>query len=138
MPGAATTTQSEFDFIRDIERSAIEQFNRENPYDQSFSNDVAGFVAAVNWTGDGHWLAVFAVIHAVYLALVVCFRRAEVVQAGVFVTICGLVFALEYINAFLHYHWREFSTQDYFDRHGTFLGVMLAGPLMLIGFLQVR
>ena len=123
-------------FVRDIERSAIDEFNRENPYEQTFYNDVAGFVAAVNWKEDGHWLAVLFGIQLMYFLLVVCFRRVEIIQLGVFVTICGLILASEYVNQFLHDHWREFSTQDYFDEHGVFFSVVFSGPLLAIGFLQ--
>ena len=128
----------ESQFIKDIERSAIEEFNREHPYEQSLYNDIAGFIAAINWEGDGHWLASIAVVIVVYFCLIVCFRRAEIVQLGVFVSICFIVVVAEPLNAFLHEHWRDFSTQDYFDEHGVFLSCLLTGPLLLLGFLQVR
>ena len=51
------------------------------------------------------------------------------------------VYASERLNAAAHARWRSFATQDYFDRRGVFVGVVWAGPLililcaMLIGFL---
>lgn len=137
MDNIPSANMPESQFIKDIEQSTIDSFNQENPYEQSFYNDAAGFVAAVNWQEDGHWLAIFPVIHVVYFSLVICFRRVEIIQLGIFFSICGLLFALEYVNVFLQDHWREFSTQNYFDSHGLFLGIMLAGPLLVIGFFQV-
>lgn len=128
----------ESQFIRDIEKSAIDAFNEEHPYEQSFYNDVAGFVAAVNWEADGHWLTAFAAVHAVFFILIVFCRRVEIVQLATFVSICGLVLASEVVNAFLHEHWRDFATQDYFDEHGVFFSCLFSGPLLILGFLQVR
>ena len=128
----------ESQFIRDIEKSAIDAFNEEHPYEQSFYNDVAGFVAAVNWEADGHWLAAFAAVHAVFFILIVFCRRVEIVQLATFVSICGVVMASEVVNAFLHEHWRDFATQDYFDEHGVFFSCLFSGPLLILGFLQVR
>ena len=51
------------------------------------------------------------------------------------------MYASERLNAAAHARWRSFATQDYFDRRGVFVGVVWAGPLililcaMLIGFL---
>eukprot|EP00750_Incisomonas_marina_P005839 INCI14165.1.p1 GENE.INCI14165.1~~INCI14165.1.p1 ORF type:complete len:208 (-),score=39.03 INCI14165.1:193-744(-) len=127
----------ESQFIRDIEKSAIDAFNEEHPYEQSFYNDVAGFVAAVNWEADGHWLAAFAAVHAVFFILIVFCRRVEIVQLATFVSICGVVMASEVVNAFLHEHWRDFATQDYFDEHGVFFSCLFSGPLLILGFLQL-
>ena len=129
---------SDSEFIRDIERSAIAEFNRENPYEQSLYSDLAGFFAAVDWANDGLWLAVFAVLHGTFFILIVGFRRIEIVQLFVFIAICALILAAESINSLLHANWREFSTQDYFDEHGVFLSCFMSGPLLALGFLQVR
>jgi uncharacterized membrane protein YgcG len=137
MPPKSGHIPADSQFIRDIERSAIDEFNREHPYEQSFYNDVAGFIAAIDWEADGYWLAVVAVVHLVYFSLIVCFRRVETVQLSVFVSICVVVLASESINTFLHEHWWEFATQDYFDPHGVFLSCLLSGPLLALGFLQV-
>ena len=137
LPPQSNHFAADSQFIHDIERSAIDEFNREHPYEQSFSNDIAGFVAAVDWHADGHWLAIIAAVHLVYFSLIVCFRRVEMVQLAVFVSICVMVLASESINTFLREHWRDFATQDYFDPHGVFLSCLLSGPLLGLGFLQV-
>lgn len=40
----------------------------------------------------------------------------------------------EFINTYLRHRWQEFSRQNYFDEHGIFMGVMWAGPLLILGF----
>ena len=51
------------------------------------------------------------------------------------------MYASERLNTAAHARWRAFATQDYFDRRGVFVGVLWAGPLilvlcaMLVGFL---
>lgn len=40
----------------------------------------------------------------------------------------------ELINTYLRDRWHEFSRQNYFDEHGIFMGVVWAGPLLLLGF----
>ena len=40
----------------------------------------------------------------------------------------------EVINTFLRNRWPDFSRQNYFDEHGIFMGVMWAGPLLILGF----
>lgn len=55
-------------------------------------------------------------------------------QAGLFTVILVGARSSELINTYLRHHWREFSRQNYFDEHGVFMGVMWAGPLLLLGF----
>lgn len=40
----------------------------------------------------------------------------------------------EFINTYLRNRWHDFSGQNYFDEHGIFMGVMWAGPLLILGF----
>lgn len=42
-----------------------------------------------------------------------------------------------WINSFFHNHFREFSDQDYFDKNGLFISVVLSAPLLFIGFFIV-
>jgi transmembrane protein 18 len=42
-----------------------------------------------------------------------------------------IVRSSEYLNTWGADHWEEFATQDYFDRRGVFVGIMVSGPLLL-------
>lgn len=51
--------------------------------------------------------------------------------------VCVLVFigimvrSAEWINKQGAKHWEQFATQDYFDKRGIFIGIMLAAPLLI-------
>lgn len=55
-------------------------------------------------------------------------------KVGLFTVILGGTRSSEFINTYLRDRWHEFSRQNYFDEHGIFMGVMWAGPLLLLGF----
>lgn len=42
-----------------------------------------------------------------------------------------LVRSAEWLNTKGEEHWESFATQDYFDKRGIFVGIMLCGPLLL-------
>ena len=47
------------------------------------------------------------------------------------------IYAAERINVWAGQNWRSFSTQNYFDKSGVFIGVVYAAPLLAIMFLQL-
>lgn len=49
----------------------------------------------------------------------------------ILVLIGVIVRSAEYFNGWGAQHWEEFATQDYFDKRGVFVGIMLSGPLLL-------
>lgn len=60
--------------------------------------------------------------------------QSHVLQVGLFAVILGGTRLSEVINTFLRNRWPDFSRQNYFDEHGIFMGVMWAGPLLILGF----
>ena len=58
-------------------------------------------------------------------------------QAALFLYICVAVFSAERLNGLARTHWRSFSKQMYFDKHGIFASGVLSAPLLLIGFGQL-
>lgn len=55
----------------------------------------------------------------------------------VMVIIAVLVKSAEFLNQLGAEHWRSFATQNYFDRRGIFVSVMLCGPLLLYSFIML-
>lgn len=51
--------------------------------------------------------------------------------------IAVIVRAAERLNDYGAKHWKEFATQNYFDRRGIFIGIMLCGPLLLDSFMML-
>lgn len=72
---------------------------------------------------------------ALMIRFAVCrLRTARTDQVGLFTVILGGTRSSEYINTYLRNRWHDFSRQNYFDEHGVFMGVMWAGPLLILGF----
>jgi len=55
-------------------------------------------------------------------------------KVGLFTVILVGTRSSEFINTCLRDRWQDFSRQNYFDEHGIFMGVMWAGPLLILGF----
>ena len=81
--------------------------------------------------------------HVVMLVLTVVTRRSEVAQSAIFITCASAVLLAERLNALAQTHWREFSSQDYFDKDGVFTTTVFCMPLVcvlvlvLINFLRL-
>jgi len=48
-----------------------------------------------------------------------------------------LVRCAELINGYAARNWESFATQNYFDRGGIFVGIMLCGPLLINCFIML-
>lgn len=55
----------------------------------------------------------------------------------VMVFIGAVVRSAEWLNGLGARHWEKFATQNYFDRRGIFVAIMLSGPLLLDSFLML-
>lgn len=50
-----------------------------------------------------------------------------------FMIFVGVIVRLaEYLNIMGNARWNEFATQNYFDRSGIFMGIMVCAPLLLV------
>ena len=48
-----------------------------------------------------------------------------------------LVRCSELLNGYAARNWQSFSTQNYFDRQGIFMGIFVCGPLLLDCFIML-
>lgn len=97
---------------------------------------IQAFSAAISWDKDS-WIYYIGIFHATLWLLFIIFRKNVTFQMVLFLIVIVLVGASERINSFASTHWREFSSQNYFDIHGLFIGVLFAGPLLVLGFTQL-
>ena len=103
----------------------------------TFTDNALGFYHAVSWSED-KWIFLVFFLHFLLLCLVLATRKAEVeLQGMVFLLLVSLTAGASALNALAHKQYRLFSTQDYFDRRGTFTSVIWTGPLILILLLQL-
>jgi len=89
-----------------------------------------GFYTAVAWSEET-WLMGLLGCEFVLLLLVIFARSYRNLQLAIFFACCSAIFMAEKLNAYAGENWKDFSTQNYFDRNGVFLGVVLGTPLLV-------
>ena len=103
---------------------------------RSFYDDAMGFFHAVAWREE-KWLWAVIAFEILLLATILMTKSRWNVQVFLFSLTSALVYFAENLNNFGRSHWRQFSTQDYFDRRGFFASCVLSGPLIFILFVQL-
>ena len=98
----------------------------------SFVDDVMGFYHAIDWSE--RWLLALLFFHLCVWLVVVGTRRHNTVQMVLLVALLAVVRAAEWINGVAGRHWELFASQQYFDKHGVFVSVMLSVNLLLAAF----
>lgn len=113
----------------EIKRNAFQ--NNIGP--QNFKEHVEAFVAAINWR-EPFILSIIAFhLVSLVLAVVVCKRRSTNGRFAMFLVLGALIYSCEFINNYGAIHWEELGiSQDYFDRNGVFLAVMVCSPPIVI------
>lgn len=90
------------------------------------------FRSAITWS-EAFILGLIAFQIAVFFLCHYVSRR----EGALTPRVCMLVFigvivrSAEYLNIWGANNWERFATQDYFDKRGVFVGIMLSGPLLL-------
>ena len=95
-----------------------------------FYNDVMGFAHAIDW--NERWLLGLGAFHALVWVFAIASRRSHDAQMVLLVVILGVVYCAEWINTFAGERWRSFAGQDYFDKRGVFVSVMLSANLLVV------
>lgn len=103
---------------------------------ETFYDAVMGFVSAVDWERDT-WIAGILMAELFVLILVLFTRRIWSAQLFIFFFNAFVIFSCERINTYAQGHWREFSTQDYFDNNGVFVGVIVCAPILFTMAVQM-
>lgn len=96
---------------------------------------IIAFSSAIKW--EENWIRSILIFHLILFFIGLIWRKNLEVQMGIFSIICLIVFFCERINSLCSENWYEFATQNYFDEHGVFMGVIVCAPLLTIGFLQL-
>jgi hypothetical protein len=92
-------------------------------------------MAAIDWSE--RWIQILLGSEIFLLILVLTFRNSFEFQTILFFIICICISLSERLNSLCASNWKTFSTQNYFDPHGSFAVTMFSGPLLFIGFIQV-
>eukprot|EP01059_Diplonema_ambulator_P033098 TRINITY_DN6779_c0_g3_i1.p1 TRINITY_DN6779_c0_g3~~TRINITY_DN6779_c0_g3_i1.p1 ORF type:complete len:221 (+),score=39.45 TRINITY_DN6779_c0_g3_i1:59-664(+) len=102
--------------------------------DQAYDEAMA-FYSAVDW--NEWWIRCMGGVHAVLWGVWLCtviFGSSSNFKIGFFGIVVLLTLSASYLNDYGSDHWKEFSTQNYFDANGTFLAVTWCFPMLLLLF----
>ena len=131
----ASETGSFNDFMGDMEQSVMKMIKETAKAPADMSEACSAFSHAVDW--NENWIRGLIGAHVVLLTIVLLTRKNADIQTLIFLFISMLVVMSERINGICAARWDQFSTQNYFDEHGIFAGIMFAAPLLFIGFVQL-
>ena len=101
-----------------------------------FYEDVMGFLHAIQWADD-RWIKAWFVVFGMLFVATLYTRKRPNLQILLFLINCSLVYASETLNVLGSIYWRNFSTQNYFDDSGVFIGVVYATPLIILIIIQI-
>ena len=59
------------------------------------------------------------------------------IQMGLMVFLGAIVRFAEKLNQIGNNRWRDFATQNYFDKNGIFMGIMICAPLLMVCFVML-
>ncbi len=124
------------DLMHDIESHFTNVMKSSAKAPNDIKEHISAFIAAINWKEE-KWIFFLLAFHIVLLLAVVLTRKRQFIQFMLFVIICSLTAVSEAINSLCSNNWRRFSSQNYFDEHGVFIGIFFSGPLLIIGFIQL-
>ncbi|PNW87543.1 hypothetical protein CHLRE_02g142150v5 [Chlamydomonas reinhardtii] len=100
---------------------------------EPFLHVVQGFIHAIDWRE--RWIIGILVFHAVMLLAALTTRKSSLIQGTIFLIAAATVWGSERLNALGAEHWQSFAGQNYFDRTGVFMSVLVSGPLLLAMFI---
>jgi hypothetical protein len=128
-------SQSMGDPLGDLEEQLIGMMKATAKIPEGMLEEWQAFSSAINW--HERWIQGLIAFHIFMWILIIISRRNMTMQSCMFLVICGLVYASEPLNTYCRINWPLFATQNYFDEHGVFAGIMFAGPLLLLLMFQL-
>ena len=99
---------------------------------QTAKEHIQAFTAAITWNEP--FIQCIVAFHVLVItAAIILTRKGGVYsRTGLMVFVGILIRLAEWLNDIGARRWREFATQNYFDKSGIFMGIMLCAPLLLV------
>lgn len=99
---------------------------------QTPKEHIQAFVAAITWKEP--FIIFLLAFHAVVIATALVLNRkgGTYTRMGLMIFVGIIIRLSEWLNGIGANRWREFATQNYFDRSGTFMAIMLCAPLLMV------
>mmetsp|Transcript_9372 Transcript_9372/g.20187 ORF Transcript_9372/g.20187 Transcript_9372/m.20187 type:complete len:240 (+) Transcript_9372:47-766(+) len=93
---------------------------------------IQAFAAAITW--EEPFVKCLLAFHVAVVLLAITLSRNGAnmyLRLGFMIVIGAIVRLSEYLNGIGARRWRDFATQNYFDRGGIFMGIMVCAPLLV-------
>ena len=116
------------DFVSDLEGQVRNLIKATNKAPADAWENWEAFSSAIDWKET--WIVSLLSFHVIFCILIFLTRKRLGVQSCIFFIITILVGMSETINSYCSAHWETFSSQNYFDKRGTFAGVFFSAPLL--------
>lgn len=95
---------------------------------------IQAFKAAITWS-EPFIQCLLAFQAVVIIAAIALTKKGGLYTRIGFMIILAIIVRLaERLNIMGNSRWKEFATQNYFDRGGIFIGIMLCAPLLFVCF----
>lgn len=104
---------------------------------QTSKEHIQAFAAAIRWTEPFIQSVIAFHVLVIVLAVAVSRKGSLYGRMGLMLVVGIIVRLAERLNAMGASRWREFSTQNYFDKNGIFMGIMVCAPLLLVCLLML-
>ena len=99
--------------------------------------NIQAFSAAITW--DEPFIKCILGFHVlVILTTYATIKRGDMyIQLGLMIFLGVIVRFAEKMNQIGNSRWRDFATQNYFDKNGIFMGIMICAPLLMVCFVML-
>ena len=101
---------------------------------QTPMEQIQAFKAAITWSEP--FIQCLLVFHASIIITAIALHKKGGIYArmGFMIFLAIIVRLAERLNAMGDSRWKEFATQNYFDKSGIFMGIMLCTPILCVCF----
>mmetsp|Transcript_1334 Transcript_1334/g.2050 ORF Transcript_1334/g.2050 Transcript_1334/m.2050 type:complete len:251 (-) Transcript_1334:544-1296(-) len=99
---------------------------------QTPKEHIQAFTAAITWN-ETFILSLLAFHLLVFIVAITLSRKGGLYSRMGLMIFAGIIVRLaERLNAMGASRWKDFATQNYFDRGGIFMGIMVCAPLLMV------
>lgn len=123
------------DFYDSIEKDMFNMMKNSYKRPTESKDQWSAFFAAVNWK-ESFILALIAFHVCIYVTFIITRKNVDA-QTVLFLFIFAIVYFSERINTYGNENWKDFASQNYFDKSGVFSGIFLSAPLVVLAVLQL-
>lgn len=98
--------------------------------------NIQAFFSAITW-GEPFIRCLLAFHMVVIVTAYILIRKDVYLRMGFMIFLGIIVRLAEQLNQLGNSRWRDFATQNYFDKNGIFMGIVICAPLLVICFVML-